>query len=471
MRRKCFFPEYSDRRAQGTESHPSAAPLEIMALAMSYTGLLVGWLVLFALLLFVLLFGEAEVFEGTVVEKAHWLVTDGVPYAASWVLRKGIGDAAGAKIEAFATEVLFDRPNPAMQLIYVALVMGGYWVYCVHVEPLIGVGAVSEAHALVVPFAMLISIASWLTVCFSDPGTVNAYTLDAQLATYPHDHVLYEPKICPTLGVTCPARSKFCRVTQKRVAKFDHYCGWMGNSIGENNLRYFVSFLGIHVVLTSYGSWLCCSAISGEIERRGLWAAAFEPSVRGAGVVTLASDWRLLTKFVAFHFAAAATLSLFLVILAVMLGAFLVYHLWMISKGLTTNETFKWKDYERWARRTAAERASGSKTNADGSVLETPTDDPFVDDDERDVGCVGASVLSEIDAPEGGDPDGSSKGFVAHLFSSGGGGSKNKKLKIELPKNIYDKGSFLANLREVYFPPSKEHERRLNTGVRDKKRQ
>ena len=210
-----------------------------MAPFVSYNVLLVGWLVLFALLLFVLLFGEAEVFEGTVVERIHWIITDGVPYAASLMLRKVIGDAAGAKIEAITTELLCERPNPAMQLIYVVLVMGGYWVYCVHVELLIGavgIGAVSETHAVIVPCAMLISIASWLAVCFSDPGTVDAHTLDAQLATYPHDHVLYKPKICPTLGVTCPARSKYCRVTQRRVAKFDHYCGWMGNSIGETRV-------------------------------------------------------------------------------------------------------------------------------------------------------------------------------------------------------------------------------------------
>ena len=57
------------------------------------------------------------------------------------------------------------------------------------------------------------------------------------------------------MGITCPARSKFCRVTRRRVARFDHFCGWMNNAIGENNLRYFVSFLALHVVLCAYGSW------------------------------------------------------------------------------------------------------------------------------------------------------------------------------------------------------------------------
>jgi palmitoyltransferase len=451
----------------------------------SYTALLVGWLVVFALLLFVLLFGEAEMFEGTFVERLHWILTDGVPYGLSWVLRKVIGDARAGKIEALAQEVLCERPNPAMQLVYVALVMGGYWVYCVHVEPLILAGAVSASHAIVVPVAMFFSIASWLAVCFSDPGVVDAYTLDAQLAAYPHDHVLYKPKTCPTLGVTCPARSKYCRVTQRRVAKFDHYCGWMGNAIGENNLRYFVTFLAVHVVLTMYGSWLCASAISGEIGRRGLWSAEFEPTRRRRGggksspdgVSRLASDRGLLARFVAYHFSPAATLSLFLAILAVMLGAFLLYHLWLIHKGVTTNESFKWSDYERFLRRTAEARVEAVVNNPFTELVEKKygETETFEADDDRDVGCVGPSASKkDLDGGGGGDQRASSspgKASTRSLLARAFGLGKPKKLKVDLPPNIYRRASFVLNLKDVFVPPSHAHMRRLELGVRDKKRQ
>lgn len=446
----------------------------------SYTALLVGWLVVFALLLFVLLFGEAEMFEGTFVERVHWILTDGVPYGVSRVLRKFVGDARAEKIEALAQEVLCERPNPAMQLIYVALVMGGYWVYCVHVEPLIFAGAISASHALVVPVAMFFSIASWLAVCFSDPGVVDAHTLDAQLATYPHDHVLYKPKTCPTLGVTCPARSKYCRVTQRRVAKFDHYCGWMGNSIGENNLRYFVTFLAVHVVLTSYGSWLCASAISGEIGRRGLWSAEFEPTRRkrggGAndGVSRLASDWSLFAKFVVYHFSPAVTLSLFLAILAVMLGAFLGYHLWLIHKGVTTNESFKWADYERFLRRTAEAQARAASNNPFTEMVKNGGTETFEADDDRDVGCVGPSASENDGGTGGGDRRASSssgKSSQRSLLARAFGFGKPKKLEVDVPRNIYRRASFLLNLKDVFVPPSRAHMRRLELGVSDKKRQ
>ena len=95
------------------------------------------WLALFGVVLFVMLFGESEMFQGTPVEQLHWLITDGLCVGCSWVLKKIVGRAAGERVEAALGE-FFDRPNPAMQLVYASLVMGGYWVFCVHANDLIG---------------------------------------------------------------------------------------------------------------------------------------------------------------------------------------------------------------------------------------------------------------------------------------------------------------------------------------------
>ena len=94
---------------------------------MEFFPLLFSYLAVFALVLFLLLFGESEMFEGTPVAAVHWCVSDGVCSGMSWMLRRGLGAALGGRVEDAVNEWLCNRPNPAMQLVYVTLVMGGYW--------------------------------------------------------------------------------------------------------------------------------------------------------------------------------------------------------------------------------------------------------------------------------------------------------------------------------------------------------
>ena len=49
--------------------------------------------------------------------------------------------------------------------------------------------------------------------------------------------------LCPTCKIVKPWGTKHCSVTNKCVKRFDHYCPWMGNVIGKNNLKDFVFFL------------------------------------------------------------------------------------------------------------------------------------------------------------------------------------------------------------------------------------
>ncbi len=61
---------------------------------------------------------------------------------------------------------------------------------------------------------------------------MTAANIERHLESYEYDGVLYTRKRCPTMRLPCPARSKFCRITNRRVARFDHFCGWMNNDIG-----------------------------------------------------------------------------------------------------------------------------------------------------------------------------------------------------------------------------------------------
>jgi hypothetical protein len=51
------------------------------------------------------------------------------------------------------------------------------------------------------------------------------------------------PNLCHTCHIVKPLRSKHCRVQRKCVLLFDHYCPFVGTSIGAYNYKYFYVFL------------------------------------------------------------------------------------------------------------------------------------------------------------------------------------------------------------------------------------
>ncbi|KAJ6235533.1 palmitoyltransferase [Anaeramoeba flamelloides] len=56
-------------------------------------------------------------------------------------------------------------------------------------------------------------------------------------------------KFCPTCQIIKPLRSKHDSISNKCIAKFDHYCGWGYSSVGQENHRQFVLFLSFFLIL------------------------------------------------------------------------------------------------------------------------------------------------------------------------------------------------------------------------------
>ena len=215
---------------------------------------------------------------------------------------------------------------------------------------------------------MTSGLVTFLLTCFSDPGTVHAGNVARHLESFAYDGMLYAPRRCPTMRLQAPARSKFCRVTNRRVARFDHYCAWMGNSVGENNYRYFLSFLLWHVVLCAYGATLMMSIIAGEarlcrvrgalrtlrisrsplpqLTRRGVLDVHVE---RPDGSEVPARQAPLaVMQWVIYHYLSVAMLAFFLSLTTVLVASFSAYHLWLTLTNETTNESFKRKEMRKW---------------------------------------------------------------------------------------------------------------------------
>ncbi|XP_032870954.1 probable protein S-acyltransferase 23 isoform X1 [Amblyraja radiata] len=65
-------------------------------------------------------------------------------------------------------------------------------------------------------------------------------------------------RLCHTCHIVRPLRSKHCRVTNRCVEYFDHYCPYIYNDVGYRNRNYFLGFLAtmcLNSVMGVYLAW------------------------------------------------------------------------------------------------------------------------------------------------------------------------------------------------------------------------
>jgi len=66
---------------------------------------------------------------------------------------------------------------------------------------------------------------------------------------------LFAISVCgEKVGIVKPPRSKYCKLTQAHVARFDHFCPWLNQAVGAENYRWFLAFLLGHCLLLLYGA-------------------------------------------------------------------------------------------------------------------------------------------------------------------------------------------------------------------------
>jgi hypothetical protein len=109
-----------------------------------------------------------------------------------------------------------------------------------------------EFHGL---FSIILSfgpLALLLLFRASNPGTITADNVDSYLQIYPYDSVIYRPAKCAKLMIPAVPRSRYCPWTKQRIARYDHYCPWVGAAIGEGTIRLFLLFLLSNLATISY---------------------------------------------------------------------------------------------------------------------------------------------------------------------------------------------------------------------------
>ncbi|KAJ7973405.1 S-acyltransferase [Quillaja saponaria] len=381
---------------------------------MAVPGLLVCQGLVALLLAISFLCGRWSIFQGTSIERIHYLLSFG---AHNYFMRF-VQFLLGAKCTNAILSVEYfccDRPNPILQIIYLAIISMTYYFIAKSSFTYIPGYYLSGIHRYTSLLAVAVGMLLFLLTSFSDPGTVKADNVSQYLSAYPYDSIIYTEKECSTCKIPKPARSKHCSICDRCVARFDHHCGWMNNCIGERNTRYFMAFLLWHFLLCLYGTVAIGLVLAGRLKELTVvyiltvyYGIENSPLSLAPHIV----QWLLG----AYH--TQVLLMVFLAIVALPLVGLFGYHAKLCLTNTTTNETFKWQEYISRQRKLNEAKASAAALRSNMS-----------------------GISSEVKP---------SVSKWRALFRR----SRPKDLDSSVVKNnVYDKGYF-HNFYEVIFPMS-----------------
>lgn len=93
----------------------------------------------------------------------------------------------------------------------------------------------------------------------SDPGIITTQQEQKKrmIIRAAESNSLHIERVCSTCMVLKPVRSKHCAITNKCVAKFDHFCPWVYNAIGSGNHKYFIAYLFFLLGTLTWNVWAC----------------------------------------------------------------------------------------------------------------------------------------------------------------------------------------------------------------------
>jgi hypothetical protein len=195
--------------------------------------------------------------------------TEKLPSKVTKYLRRVLGSKSLSVLEFFADRVL--------SILYLIIVCGSWSIIVAYVYPWVDRQSyVSAYHKPLGCVVFAVSILSWRLASTTSPGTITAKTLH-RYDHFPYDDLLYvSDRKCSTKGIPRLARSKFDRFKYyNNVPRFDHFCGWVNNTIGEENYRFFLLFLFVQCAKCMYGASMIGLLFLGEIREKNLFDVVF----------------------------------------------------------------------------------------------------------------------------------------------------------------------------------------------------
>jgi hypothetical protein len=141
------------------------------------------------------------------------------------------------------------------------------------------------------------------------------------------------------------------------IARFDHHCVWVNQCVGRGNYHYFVTFLAVHVFMCCYGTYLLAAMLWDIVVQQRLFSATFVDRLGNQHSANLT----IVIQYLLHKYMVVIALLLLAVTMGIALGGFLGYHLNLIAKNRTTNESSKLSDLEHHLERLLKEMKEAEK--------------------------------------------------------------------------------------------------------------
>lgn len=290
---------------------------------------LVSLIVTLVVFIYILLFGQSTYHRNGIVGSMNRFLTTRLPALIGIWAKKIFGKRAFRMWKSIETYCFFSR-NPMLQIFYGLLVGGGYIIFLYTAFPRLPV------HHQVASFVVVsLTVVAFLLACYTDPGRITKDNLERYLPNYPYDGIMYMPKTCRTCLIERPARSKHCPLCDRCVARYDHHCPWLNTCVGARNIRWFHAFLWGTIIMCMYGTYLM-----GHI----IW---YDTIVRHDMISLLYRNppppYGMLLQFVLYYSGTGVFgLSMMCFFAGIAVCFFLLYHVYLVWRNTTTQESIKW---------------------------------------------------------------------------------------------------------------------------------
>ncbi|KAL0480653.1 PAT17 [Acrasis kona] len=292
-----------------------------------------------AIMLYAFLMGPTEFHKNGLIGKLRVFIMSFPGYIGYALLRLCCGKNGIDYAKRLENYMCYQR-NPILQIVYLGLMAVNVGFFFVFVFPLWPNARVTMLHKVLCFFIILSPYLAFMKACFSDAGVITKDTEQRYNETFKNDNIMYfKDRKCPTCGIIKPPRSKHSVVTDKCISKFDHFCGWLNNDVGELNYKWFQLFLITNWISCFYGSFIYILTLWGIVEEKNLLYTVF---VTPSGQ-RIESSPGIVFQYMLSNYIIIIAQCLFLFVVALMIFGFWAYHFFYLTfVNCTTYETFKW---------------------------------------------------------------------------------------------------------------------------------